>query len=100
MTPQEKAKELFNKFCAILLHSNMAPGQKEYAETLRGYDILGKLISDSVLHINEQAKKCAVFHTEEMIANEPGIRQILLIDEEEFEWVEYWTKVKEEIEKI
>lgn len=94
MTPQEKAEELFNKFCSMLMHDPMAPSQKEHAQTLCGYDALGKLISDSVLHINRQAKKCALICVEETIAEIPMYTGNL-----NPKW-SFWNDVKQELEKI
>ena len=47
-----------------------------------------------------RAKQCAIICATEIIANEPGIRMIKVADDIEYEWVEYWEKVKEEIEKL
>lgn len=83
LTPKEKADYLYFKFL-------------DYAESdsnLKG-DAFAK-------HLRDNARQCALICAKEMIDNEPGIRHILVMedDETEYEWLEYWNKVKEEIQK-
>lgn len=94
MNPQEKATELFNKFCFLLMNT-LPPGQRQHAETIRGYEALGKLISDSVVHIQEQAKKCAIQCADELIEISDPMDYDCGIPQRE-----YFVRVKSELEKL
>lgn len=97
MTPKEKARDLLHLFHMSIALVPLAPHQKEHAETIREYGDMGKLISDSVSHINELAKQCALMHIDEILKLDivqPTMRYGM-------NYVSingYYSQVKEEIE--
>lgn len=102
MNPKEKAKDLINTFSAIQLFA-MNPGQREYAQTLRGPEALAKFISDQALHVHDQAKKYSLAAVDEIMKSNPINPRSGGFFETTSDMVEgaeaYWNQVKEEIQK-
>jgi hypothetical protein len=70
MTPQEKAKELYNKFLRYV------PAEEEFE--------------------HEYAKQCALIAVDEIISNiEPSVSMDVISAR-----IKYWEQVKKEIEKL
>ena len=82
MTPKEKAKELVDNF---------TPHTRVFHEVLGWEDYL------------DSAKKCALIAVDEIIDNgnlEPQIKRHIGNVEPSIIYLEYWFKVKKEIEKL
>ena len=87
MTPEEKAKELVNKF-----KSNVY--KKAFADTDFMYDRYYGLD-------DEMAKQCALIAVDDLIKIEPYERRFRLFDKATFcDQTQYWKEVKQEIEAL
>ena len=82
MTPEEKAKELFNKFSRHIMHFDELEGWKEYIDS-------------------SEAKKFALVAVDEIIYAHNKIQNFLF---NEIGYLitrpEYWQEVKKEIENL
>jgi hypothetical protein len=73
MTPQEKAKQLFDKYA----------DEFNFDDTYRGY--------------REQSKQCALIAVQEIINSNPHSNPF---NTDVYPTMEYWLKVKKEIDKL
>jgi hypothetical protein len=73
MTPEEKAKELFNKFSRHIMHFDELEGWKEYIDSSEAKQF-SLIAVDEILNINSVDKDFSLSH--------------------------YWLDVKDEIENL
>jgi len=79
MTPKEKAKELVDKFGNLKIYIDIEP----------------RTISEEIKYVdNDLSKQCALIAVEEIIKDRERLKDALFYD------LNYWLKVKNEIEEL
>jgi hypothetical protein len=98
MTPKDKAQEILNRFY-ILLADTVVQSDKTHANTLNISE-LAMFIHEKTVRATEQAKKCATAHVDEFLKLELAASALMMYGMNYVSVHDYYSQVKQELEKI